>query len=181
MKAISRSLSAGVARQRSGHSIAKFHHPMLSLLIVVVGVLSCATGSQAGWWKPEYRRYMKPFDQSRASLAVISASHELDAVLRDFQSTRFHNVTVSTHLETGWGTGYTVCGFLNTKNKFGAYTGWIGFEYDLSPDGTHLLWGLEPLEHLLRPVDCRGNGDPSRVDDPQKRDWTDVIKHEQRG
>jgi len=79
---------------------------------------------------------------------VISASQDyFDRVLPDFPSTRFRDV----------GFGYRnadriICGFYNTKNRAGAYSGWAIFYAYTAIDGFHIrvLNPGDPGEYTYR-------------------------------
>lgn len=71
-------------------------------------------------------------DRPKADAAVRAAHPVLDGELRDYPSARFRNVHV---VKIGMTTGpeYWICGEVNAKNAYGAYTGWAAFA--VSPGG----------------------------------------------
>lgn len=62
--------------------------------------------------------------------AVSSAPatrRRLNDLLLDYPSTRFRDVYVTVNLGTAEPRKAYLCGFLNSKNRMGAYTGWTRF------------------------------------------------------
>nr|WP_314136946.1 hypothetical protein [uncultured Brevundimonas sp.] len=51
---------------------------------------------------------------------ITDARRALDARLFDYPSARFRDVR---------GTGFALCGFVNAKNRYGAYSGWKRFAW----------------------------------------------------
>lgn len=70
---------------------------------------------------------------------ISSAKAALNAQLLDYQSARFRDVR---------GTGAALCGFVNAKNRMGAYTGWSRF-----------VWLTVTENHRLLIEDTEGEND----------------------
>lgn len=68
-----------------------------------------------------------PEDEAHAAALVESASDRLDSILNDYPTARFRNVRARLRQLSNGVRDIAVCGEMNAKNGFGAYTGWVGF------------------------------------------------------
>lgn len=72
--------------------------------------------------RPKAERPNHSSDPLAETVALLR--RDLDRQLKDYPSARFRDVHVKA---LGDGSGYEACGFINSKNSYGAYTGWQRF------------------------------------------------------
>jgi hypothetical protein len=92
------------------------------------------------------------------SPAVAQAKDAITAQLTDPESVRFQDVRFFEKSET-------VCGFVNTKNRMGGYTGFTPFVYDvkfksaavINDDAKDPMWASNRWNKI-----CPGLGKPAR-------------------
>lgn len=81
---------------------------------------------------------------------IRSARAALDERLLDYPSARFRDVH---------GNAMVVCGFVNAKNRMGAYTGWSRFAYvDLGSDPYLLVDDAEGSDDIMLDALCGDDG-----------------------
>lgn len=86
-------------------------------------------------------------EMERAAPAI---RREFDSRLLDYPSARFRDVRVTINASVEGERGAYLCGFVNAKNRMGAYTGWQQFMVS----GTDLLLEGETLADILLPSTC---------------------------
>jgi hypothetical protein len=107
---------------------------------------------------PFAERKFTPSEREFAKRAAIQARSKLSSDLKDFASARFQGVRAI--LPQGRRFPY-FCGQLNSKNSFGAYTGWQDFYVDGG------LFELKP----------EYNGDQPRISRLQNEEWRKRCSH----
>lgn len=81
---------------------------------------------------------------------VEDARRALDETLLDFPSARFRDVR---------GNGFVLCGFVNAKNRMGAYSGWSRFAWLAGSQSPRLLMdGPEGANDVLLDGLCGQDG-----------------------
>lgn len=76
--------------------------------------------------------FLQADEPSRAQIAqavadVPAARRALDDLMFDYPSARFRNVYITVNLDTDAPRRAYLCGFVNGKNRMGAYAGWTRF------------------------------------------------------
>lgn len=77
------------------------------------------------------------------------ARQALDANLMDYPSARFRDVR---------GNAFVICGFVNAKNRLGAYTGWKRFAWLGGVDRPRLISDEQEADDLLLDGFCGEDG-----------------------
>lgn len=81
---------------------------------------------------------------------VRDAKAALDSRLLDYPSARFRDVR---------GNALLICGFVNAKNRMGAYTGWDRFAYvDLGEEPYLLVDDADQTDDLMLDALCGNDG-----------------------
>lgn len=92
---------------------------------------------------------------------VADARDALDRRLLDFPSARFRDVR---------GNALLICGFVNAKNRMGAYSGWDRFAYvDLGDDPYLLIDDPDETDDILLDALCGEDGNKLTGDDLSRR------------
>ncbi len=125
---------------------------MRMLMVTVIAVAVVATSAEA---QP------KPAADPGLTAAAAKARQTLDRKLLDYPAARFRDVSGR---KTPAGNGYVFCGFVNSKNRMGAYVGWEGFYSLVNDDGASLVMKSdgEIMSDLVDTV-CKTSSGPDQA------------------
>lgn len=101
-----------------------------------------------------------------AQAAAVRAG--FNAEMLDYPTARFRDVHVAVNTGVEGDRGSYFCGFVNGKNRMGAYVGWTEFSASASSDGEPLVVirsvsGDEPMDGLVDAM-CGSNASRDPVD-----------------
>jgi hypothetical protein len=119
-----------------------------------------------------------PWDKFNAATLAEAGRHVLDGSLYDFPSARIKNVYATSRVIAESSVrAYFICGEIEAKNGFGAYTGWTHFilasENANGPISNVYFENQAPGAYMYF-VDCTQlRGDPMRID--TSADWGTAL------
>ena len=108
-------------------------------LLAFLVLAGCATPSPASLFNSP----QEAIESTRASVLMM---------LKDPYSAQFGNITAYRRAEMGV---YGVCGTVNSKNSFGAYTGYKMFYHEPNYTGSPILEGTNSVSDLSITLGCK--------------------------
>lgn len=94
-------------------------------------------------------RDFTPAERKSALAAAAAVRDQFDAELFDYPTARFRTVIAAYPHDAK---GARLCGFVNSKNRMGAYTGWVPFAVladRLTFSADMVAWICDPTENDL--------------------------------